>query len=61
MEVAVVTDSLEDEVYHVVCHSCDFEEVVGDDRVLAVATEKLHQRLTEDPHNVEYTDIGPPR
>lgn len=50
-----------DKAYHVVCHSCDFEEVVEDDRVLAAAKEKLHQRLTEEPHKVEYTDIGPSR
>lgn len=43
--------------YHVVCHDCDFEEVVGDDRVLAAATETLHRKQTQ--HRVEYDEIGP--
>jgi len=59
--VVTVTERPGDVTYHVVCHSCDFEEIVEDDRVLAAATEKLHQRLTEDPHRVEYNEIGPTR
>jgi len=54
----VASDRPGDATYHVVCHSCEFEEVVGDDRVLAAATEKLHQKLTEKPHKVEYAPIS---
>jgi hypothetical protein len=46
------------ERYHVVCHTCDFERVVDDDRVLAAAVENLHQRLTDEVHDVEYDDVG---
>jgi len=56
-----MSDRPGDEVYHVVCHSCDFEQVVEDDRVLAAAKEKLHQKQTEEPHDVGYEEIGPTR
>lgn len=47
-----------DDAYHVVCHSCDFEKIVEDDRVLAAAGEKRHQKRTTEPHPVEYEEIG---
>jgi hypothetical protein len=46
----------EDVVYHVVCHGCDYEDVVEDDRVLAAASEIAHRKRTG--HYVEYDDIG---
>ncbi|WP_160113915.1 hypothetical protein [Halobellus limi] len=46
-----------DVVYHVVCHGCDYEDVVEDDRGLAVTSEILHRKQTG--HTVEYAEIGP--
>jgi hypothetical protein len=59
-QMKLVTDGGEqpsDGAYHIVCHSCDFEEIVGDDRALAAAKEELHQKRTEEPHDVEYAPI----
>lgn len=42
-------------LYHVVCHECDHEELVEDDRVLAAASEILHGKRTG--HAVEYEEI----
>ncbi|MFD1599330.1 DUF6884 domain-containing protein [Halobellus rarus] len=49
-------DSPGDVVYHVVCHGCDHEDVVEDDRVLAAVNEVLHRKRTG--HAVEYAEIG---
>lgn len=48
-----------DPAYHVVCHGCEYEDVVEDDRVLAAASEIAHRKRTNHP--VEYEEIGPTR
>ncbi|WP_162524290.1 hypothetical protein [Halobellus captivus] len=45
-----------DDVYHVVCHGCPFEQIVEGDRVLAAVNEIVHRKRTD--HAVEYTEIG---
>lgn len=51
-----MTERPGDVVYHVVCHGCEYEDVVEDDRVLAAASEIAHRKRTG--HRVEYDDIG---
>lgn len=46
-----------DAVYHVVCHGCEYEDVVEGDRVLAATNEIVHRKRTG--HAVEYAEIGP--
>jgi hypothetical protein len=45
--------------YHVVCHGCEYEDIVEDDGVLAAASEILHRKQTG--HYVEYDEVGPTR
>ena len=54
-----MSESLGGVVYHVVCHGCEYEDVVGDDRVLAAASEIAHRKRTG--HRVEYEEVGPLR
>ena len=49
-------DGGEDPVYHIVCHRCDFEDLIEGDRVLAAATELLHKKRTS--HRVEYEEVS---
>lgn len=51
------SDSLGDAAYHVVCHECEYEDVVEGDRVLAAANEIVHRKRTD--HDVEYAAVGP--
>ena len=42
------------DVYHLVCHDCELEDVTSD-RDLAATKEVLHRKRTD--HNVEYQEV----
>jgi hypothetical protein len=49
---------VDEPVYHVVCHNCEYEDVVENDRVLAAAIEVLHRKRTGSHHRVEYQEVS---
>lgn len=49
-------DRSRDAVSHDVYYGCDYEGIVGDDRVVTAIDEVLHRKRTEHP--VEYEEIG---
>jgi hypothetical protein len=47
---------LEGPVFRVVCHGCEYEDVIDGDRVLAAVSERVHRKRTD--HRVEYEEVS---